>query len=60
MDRGNNDLREIRAGKMDRAGEGITQAGRICGIIGTILGCLQLIWMTIWLVVLFGLGFSHM
>src|SRR5262245_41841356 len=39
---GNNDLREIRAGRMDREGEGLTQAGRICGMIATIfmvLGC---------------------
>src|SRR4051812_22466469 len=27
---GNNDLREIRAGRMDPAGEGNTNAGRIC------------------------------
>jgi hypothetical protein len=39
---GNNDLAAMRAGRMDPQGEGITQAGRICGIIGTIfliLGC---------------------
>ncbi len=34
---GNNDLAEIRAGRMDPEGEGLTQAGRICGIIGTIM-----------------------
>lgn len=34
---GNNDLAAMRAGRMDRSGEGITQAGRICGIIGTAL-----------------------
>jgi len=41
---GNNDLREMREGRMDRDGEGTTQAGRICGIIGTvmmILACLS-------------------
>src|SRR5437773_6137619 len=31
---GNNDLREIRAGRMDPEGESTTNAGRICGIIG--------------------------
>ncbi|HLN27832.1 MAG TPA: hypothetical protein VK395_08810 [Gemmataceae bacterium] len=39
---GNNDLREMRAGRMDREGEQTTNAGRICGIIGSILflvGC---------------------
>jgi hypothetical protein len=39
---GNTDMAEIRAGRMDREGEGITQAGRICGIIGTVIGVLQL------------------
>jgi hypothetical protein len=34
---GSNDLREIEAGRMDPAGEGQTRAGRVCGIIGTIL-----------------------
>jgi hypothetical protein len=33
---GNNDLQEMRAGRMDPEGEGTTNAGRICGIIGTI------------------------
>jgi predicted Zn finger-like uncharacterized protein len=40
---GNNDLAEMRAGRMDREGEGMTQAGRICGMIASILmiaGCL--------------------
>src|SRR5206468_1629105 len=40
---GNADLEEIRRGRMDPEGEGLTQAGRICGIISTmfmIVGCL--------------------
>ncbi len=40
---GNSDLREMRAGRMDPEGEGTTNAGRICGIIATILGILGLI-----------------
>jgi hypothetical protein len=32
---GNIDLREMRNGRMDPAGEGLTNAGRICGIIAT-------------------------
>jgi hypothetical protein len=40
---GSNDLTAIRAGRMDPDGEGTTSAGRICGIIGTILGSLSLI-----------------
>jgi hypothetical protein len=34
---GNTDLAEMRAGRMDPDGEGMTQAGRILGIIGTVL-----------------------
>jgi LSD1 subclass zinc finger protein len=30
----NADLREMRSGRMDRDGEGLTQAGRVLGIIG--------------------------
>ena len=33
---GNADIQEIRAGRMDRDGEGLTQAGRICGMIGSL------------------------
>jgi predicted Zn finger-like uncharacterized protein len=34
---GNNDLKEMRAGRMDPEGEGATNAGRICGIISTVI-----------------------
>jgi hypothetical protein len=34
---GKNDLKEMAAGTMDRSGEGATNAGRICGMIATIL-----------------------
>ncbi len=34
---GSNDLKEIDAGTMDPAGRGTTQAGKICGMIATIL-----------------------
>jgi hypothetical protein len=34
---GNADMSEIRAGRMDPQGEGLTQGGRVCGIIGTVL-----------------------
>jgi hypothetical protein len=39
---GSNDLTEMKRGQMDRSGEGLTQAGRILGIIACvfmILGC---------------------
>jgi hypothetical protein len=34
---GNSDLRQMKAGLMDPTGEGTTNAGRICGMIATIL-----------------------
>ncbi|HEU0039536.1 MAG TPA: hypothetical protein VFR76_09695 [Verrucomicrobiae bacterium] len=34
---GNGDLKEMDAGAMDPSGRSMTNAGRICGIIGTIL-----------------------
>jgi hypothetical protein len=40
---GNNDMREIQAGRMDPEGESQTNIGRILGIVGTILGILGLL-----------------
>ena len=40
---GNTDLREMRAGRMDRAGEGLTKAGKICGIISVIVWIVMII-----------------
>ncbi|MEZ5299669.1 MAG: hypothetical protein R3F11_03215 [Verrucomicrobiales bacterium] len=34
---GNKDLAEMAAGRMDKEGQGMTNAGKICGLIGTIL-----------------------
>ncbi len=34
---GNADLRAMREGRMDSTGEGLTKAGKICGIIGVVL-----------------------
>lgn len=34
---GSGDLKQMDAGTMDPVGRGTTQAGKICGIIGTIL-----------------------
>ena len=34
---GSGDLKQIDAGTMDPAGRGTTQAGKICGIVGTVL-----------------------
>jgi len=45
---GNNDLKEMDAGIMDPEGKGITQAGKICGIVSIGLQCIGLlIWIAV-------------
>jgi hypothetical protein len=51
---GRNDLAEMNAGRMDREGYSLTQAGMICGIIGTVLGILSLGYV-LFMVVLVGM-----
>ena len=51
---GNGDLKEMDAGAMDPSGRSMTNAGRICGMIGTIL----LIILVVVLIALFGLGLT--
>ena len=46
---GKNDLKEMDAGVMDPAGRGMTNAGKICGMISVILACAGL---AIWLLVM--------
>jgi hypothetical protein len=52
---GNADLREMDAGRMDSAGRGITNAGRICGIISIVLHVLVLAFYVVVFMIL-GLG----
>jgi amino acid transporter len=52
---GNTDLREMDSGLMDPSGRDSTNAGRICGIIGTILMILIIIFFV---VVLSFIGFA--
>jgi len=40
---GNSDLKEMDAGTMDPSGRGNTNAGRICGIIATILLAISIV-----------------
>jgi len=49
---GSNDLKEMSAGRMDAAGQGLTQAGKICGMISVIL---QILGFVLWFL-LMGLG----
>jgi hypothetical protein len=39
---GNNDMEAIRSGRMDPEGEGATNAGRICGMVSTIISIVML------------------
>lgn len=50
---GQNDLKEMDAGQMDPSGRSLTNAGRICGIIATILFALGVLVFLI----LFAFGF---
>lgn len=52
---GNTDLSAMRAGTMDPSGEGLTQAGRICGIIAVVKDILGICVGTV-LLVLFAVG----
>jgi len=59
---GSGDLKEIDAGKMDPAGRGTTEAGKICGMIGTILMILSIIivmFIGILFLALVGFGAAH-
>jgi hypothetical protein len=53
---GHKDLKKIRAKQMDPAGEQNTNAGRVCGIIGTIMT----ISMTLMFALIYGLFFGAM
>lgn len=48
---GDSDLQEMASGRMDPTGRDMTQAGRICGIVGTVLLVIQIIF-----IVIFGLA----
>ncbi len=56
---GNNDLKEINAGRMDPEGEGMTNIGRVLGMVATILGIFALvaacIFLIIWLIFVVGI-----
>jgi len=49
---GNGDLKEMDAGTLDTSGRSLTNAGRICGMIATILMILGVVIM----IAIFGLG----
>ena len=55
---GSNDLKEMDAGTMDSTGRGMTNAGKICGIIGTILMIIGLI-VGVLCFLIFGMAAAH-
>ena len=52
---GNNDLRQMAAGTMDRSGEGLTKAGKICGMVSVILAIVGIVLQLIFMLLGFGL-----
>ena len=56
---GNTDLKEIDAGRMDPAGRGNTNAGRICGMIGTGFTVIGFILGLVGAVLFLGLAVKH-
>lgn len=55
---GNGDLKKMAAGQMDPEGEGLTKAGKICGLIATILMVLALVFFVLAMVL--GIGGAMM
>lgn len=51
---GQGDMKKIAVGSMDPSGKGLTQAGMICGIIGTVLLALGLLYVIF--VMVLGIG----
>lgn len=45
---GSADLREMDIGRMDPSGRGLTQAGKICGIVGVVLAIMQIVISMLW------------
>jgi hypothetical protein len=50
---GNSDMAEMAAGRMDPEGRGLTQAGKICGVIGVVLVAISIVFI---LMAVVGLG----
>jgi len=51
---GNGDLKQMEAGQMDPEGEGLTKAGKICGIISLILAIIIVVVYVLMIVVFVG------
>jgi hypothetical protein len=53
---GSADLREMDAGRMDPTGRGLTQAGKICGIISVVIGVAALVIALLWIILVVVIG----
>ncbi len=49
---GKGDLAKMDAGQMDAEGRGLTQAGKICGIVGTVFLCLGLLLTILYFIII--------
>ena len=57
---GNNDFRDMDAGIMDTSGRGLTQAGRICGMISVLLPIIVIcLWLLMALIIGAGAAFTR-
>jgi hypothetical protein len=52
---GNADMKKIRGGTMDPAGEQTTTIGRVLGMVATILGAIGCCLSIVWVIVVFGI-----
>ena len=50
---GNADLKEMDAGRMDPSGRGMTQAGKILGMVSCILAAVGLVLGILWIIFVF-------
>lgn len=54
---GNSDLRAMAAGQMDRSGEGMTKAGKICGMVAVIVFIALTVLYGVLMILGLGVGF---
>ena len=50
MQYGKQDIEMMDRGAMDPSGRSLATAGRICGIVGLVLGCINTVLLVFWLV----------
>jgi hypothetical protein len=55
---GRGDLKKIRAGVIDPDGESKTNAGRLCGLVGTIISTSMTLFLAVFYVFIFGMIFT--